>query len=60
MDVAISAPVLLFSTGEAGKEPIVVAARSGGWVGGCSLAEIAGSNPTKGLYICCEYCVLCR
>jgi len=35
-----------------------VAARSKARVCGCSPAEIVGSNPTGGLDVCCECCVL--
>jgi hypothetical protein len=41
--------------------PVPVAARSKMWVCGRSPAEILGSNPTKGMDVCCECCVLlCR
>ena len=35
-----------------------MAARSNMWVCGRSLAGIAGSNPTGGIDVCCECCVL--
>ena len=35
-----------------------MAARSKAWVYGSSPAEIAGSNPTGGMDVCCECCVL--
>jgi len=35
-----------------------VAARSKSWVYGCSHAEIVGSNPTRGMDVCCECCAL--
>jgi hypothetical protein len=35
-----------------------VAARSKAWVCGRSPAEIIGSNPAGGMYVCCECCVL--
>ena len=38
--------------------PIPVAARSKAWVYGRSLARIAGSNPTGGMDVCCDCCVL--
>jgi len=38
--------------------PVPVAARSKAYVYGCSPAEIVGSNPTGGMDVCCECCVL--
>jgi hypothetical protein len=38
--------------------PVPVAARSKTWVCGLSPAEIMGSNPTGGIDVCCECCVL--
>ena len=38
--------------------PVPVAARSKAWVCGRSPAEIVGSNPTGGMDVCCECCVL--
>jgi hypothetical protein len=38
--------------------PIPVAVRSKAWVYGRSLAGIVGSNPTGGMDVCCECCVL--
>jgi hypothetical protein len=38
--------------------PVTVAARFMAWVSGRSSAEIVGSNPTRGLNVCCECCVL--
>jgi len=38
--------------------PVPVAARSKVWVCGRSLAGIVGSNPTGGMDVCCECCVL--
>ena len=38
--------------------PVSVAARSKAWVCGRSPAEIVGSNPTGGMDVCCECCVL--
>ena len=38
--------------------PFPVAARSKAWVCGRSHAEIVGSNPTEGMDVCCECCVL--
>ena len=38
--------------------PVTVAARSNVWVFGRSPAEIMGSNPTGGMDVCCECCVL--
>ena len=38
--------------------PVPVAARSRAWVCGYSPAEIVGSNPTGGMDVCCECCVL--
>ena len=40
------------------KIPITVAARSKAWVCGRTPAEIMGSNPTGGMDVCCECCVL--
>jgi hypothetical protein len=37
---------------------VPVAARSKAWVGGRSLAGIAGSNPVTGMDVCRECCVL--
>ena len=37
---------------------IPVAARSKAWVCGRPPAEIVGSNPTGGMDVCREYCVL--
>ena len=40
-------------------KPIPLAARSKAWVCDCSLAGIAGSNPTGAwVSVCCECCVL--
>jgi hypothetical protein len=38
--------------------PVQVATRSKAWVCDRSLAEIAGSNPTGGMNVCCECCVM--
>jgi len=38
--------------------PISMAVRSKAWVCGRSLAGITGSNPSGGMNICREYCVL--
>ena len=38
--------------------PVPVAARSKAWVCDRSPAEIVGSNPTGGMDVCCECCVL--
>jgi hypothetical protein len=38
--------------------PIPVAARSKAWVFGRWLAGIVGSNPARGMDVCCECCVL--
>ena len=38
--------------------PVPVAARSKAWVCGLSSAEIVGSNPTDGMNVCRECCVL--
>ena len=38
--------------------PVPVAARSKAWVCGRSPAKIVGSNPTGGMDVCCECCVL--
>ena len=38
--------------------PVPVTARSKAWVYGRSPVEIAGSNPTGGMDVCCECCVL--
>ena len=38
--------------------PISVAAPSKAWVCGSLLAGTAGSNPTRGVDVCCECCVL--
>jgi hypothetical protein len=38
--------------------PIPVGVRSKAWVYGSSSAEIVGSNPTVGMDVCCECCVL--
>jgi hypothetical protein len=38
--------------------PVPVAARSKAWAFGRSPAEIVGSNPTGGMDVCCEGCVL--
>ena len=38
--------------------PVPVAARSKAWVCGRLPAEIVGSNPTGGMDVCCECCVL--
>ena len=35
-----------------------MAARSKAWVCGHLPAEIVGSNPTGGMFVCCECCVL--
>ena len=35
-----------------------MAARSKAWVCGHSPAEIVGSNPTEGMDVCCDCCVL--
>ena len=35
-----------------------MATRSKAWVFGRSPAEIVGSNPTEGMVVCCECCVL--
>ena len=35
-----------------------MAMRSNAWVCGRSPAKIAGSNPTEGVDVCCECCVL--
>jgi len=40
------------------RKPIPVAARSKAWVCGRSLSGIAGSNPTGGMDVCRECCVL--
>jgi len=40
------------------KKPVPVAARSKAYVCGRLPAEIAGSNPTGGMDVCCECCVL--
>ena len=37
---------------------VSVAARPQAQVYGCSSAEIVGSNPTVGMDVCCECCVL--
>ena len=34
------------------REPVSVAAGSKAWVCGCSLAEIAGSNPAGSMDVC--------
>jgi hypothetical protein len=39
-------------------EPVSVVARSKAWFLGRSPAEIVGSNPTGGMDVCCECCVL--
>ena len=39
-------------------QPVPVAAWSKAWVCGRSPAEIVGSNPTGGMDVCCECCVL--
>ena len=39
-------------------EPVPVAARSKTWVYGRWPVEIVGSNPTEGMDVCCECCVL--
>jgi len=39
-------------------KPIPGAARSKVWVCGCSFAGSAGSNPTRGMDVFCECCVL--
>ena len=41
-----------------GKPPVPVAARSKAYVCGRSPAEIVGSNPTGGMDVRCECCVL--
>jgi len=41
-----------------GKRPVPVAARSKAQVCGRSPAEIVSSNPTEGMVVCCECCVL--
>ena len=38
--------------------PVPVATRSEAWVCGRSPADIVGSNPTGGMDVCCECCVL--
>jgi len=38
--------------------PVVVASRSKAWFCGRSPAEIVGSNPTEGMDVCFECCVL--
>ena len=38
--------------------PVPVAARSKAWVYGRSPVEIVRSNPTGGMDVCCECCVL--
>ena len=38
--------------------PLPVAARSKAWICGRSLVGIVGSNPTGGMDVCCECCVL--
>ena len=38
--------------------PVPVAARSKAYVYGRSPSEIVGSNPTEGMDVCCECCVL--
>jgi hypothetical protein len=40
------------------QQPVPVAGRSKAWVCGHSPAEIVCSNPTDGIDICCECCVL--
>ena len=40
--------------------PVPVAARSKAWVGGRSLAEIVGSNPTGGMAISVVSVVCCQ
>jgi hypothetical protein len=37
-----------------------VTARSKAWVRGSLLAGIVGSNPSRGIGVCCECCVLGR
>jgi hypothetical protein len=37
---------------------VPVPARSKAWVCSRSSAEIVGSNPTEGMGVCCDYCVL--
>ena len=39
-------------------KPIPVAERSKAWVCSRSPARIAGSNPTGGMFVCCDCCVL--
>ena len=39
-------------------QPVPLTARSKAWVCGRSPAEIVGSNPTAGMDVCCECCVL--
>jgi hypothetical protein len=38
--------------------PVPAAARSKAWFCGRSPAEIVDSNPTVGMEVCCECCVL--
>ena len=51
---------LLFALDMISEMPVPVAARSKAQVYGHSPAEIVGSNPTGGMDVCCECCVLSR
>ena len=48
----------VLSTGTFIRMPVPVAARSKAWVYGRSSTEILGSNPTGGMDVCFECCVL--
>jgi hypothetical protein len=39
-------------------KPVIVAVRAKSWDCGSLPAEIVGSNPTEGMAVRCEYCVL--
>ena len=56
--IAVSKPAWLNSLLMDMYAPIQVAVQSDHWVCGCSLAGIAGSNPTGGMDVCRECCVL--